>query len=198
MCLPHSNPALVVVMCYAKKRKKEKSDFVACVCAKKISVLFRPRWLDKISGGSKGAIIIRFQGWVRASASFVPQISRGRADSPQERSKMSRKRIKNLWLAFPPPCLPGSLRWMVGGQANANHLRCIPLVQYQILIHCRHPVRQSTLSHPQIEGSKMWLVLSSSHPPTPPTLPPGFPIPEVERKIEICIPFVILRSQNGE
>lgn len=82
---------------------------------------------------------------------------------------MRRKRIKNLWLAFPPPCLPGSLRWMVGGQANANHLRCIPLVQYQILIHCRHPVRQSTLSHPQIEGSKMWLVLSSS-PHAPPWL----------------------------
>lgn len=30
---------------------------MACVCAKKISVLFRPRWLDKMSGEAKAPLL---------------------------------------------------------------------------------------------------------------------------------------------
>lgn len=129
MCLPHSNPALVLVTCHAKKRKrKKKSDFVACVCAKKISVLFRPRWLDKISGEAWVPLLFDSKAGSehrhRISILFHKSLA-GVLIAPQERSKMNRKKIKNLWLAFPPPC-PAWFAPMDGWRSG----KCKPFKMY--------------------------------------------------------------------
>lgn len=89
-------------------------------------------------------------------------------DSPQERSKMNRK--KRLRICGLPFLLPGSLRWMAGGQANANHLRCIPVVQVSYLDPLPSP-RPALNSQPppnrKFERCGLFFLL-----PPPPPCPP--------------------------